>query len=74
MPEHSLYDVCLCANFGGDGCDGTDTLGTDAVSETTLRSGAGWGTTTVDCGVNSNVNVGEGKVELVVSQFLVLQE
>ena len=60
--------------LGGDGCDGTDTLRTDAVSETTLRYGSGWGKTTVDCGVNSNGNVGEGKVELVVSQFLVLQE
>ena len=49
-------------NFGGDGCDGNQNLGNDEVSETTLRAGAGWGTTTVDCGVNSNVNVirGEG--------------
>ena len=38
--------------FGGYGCDGTDTLVTDAVSETTLGSGAGWGETNVDCGVN----------------------
>ena len=29
--------------FGGDGCARTDTLGTDAVSESTLGSGAGGG-------------------------------
>ena len=45
-------------NFGGDGCSGTDTLRTDAVSETTLRSGARWGATTVYCGVNYGGNVG----------------
>ena len=53
--------------FGGDGWDVTDTLGTDAVSETTLISGAGWGVTTVEFGVNYNGNVGRG--EGVVSGF-----
>ena len=47
--------------FGGDSCDGTETLGTDAVFETTLGSGAEWGATTVDFGVNSNGNVGGGE-------------
>ena len=47
--------------LGGDGCVGTGTLGTDAVPDTTLRYGAGWCTTTVDCGVNSNGNVCRGK-------------
>ena len=56
--EHSLYDVCFCANFGGDGCAGTATLGTDALSETTPRAVAGWGERTGDCGVNSDINVG----------------
>ena len=57
MLERSLYNSCLCANFGGDGCAGTTTLGTDAVYETTLVAGTGWGKTTVDCVVNSNDNV-----------------
>ena len=50
--------------FGGDGCDGTDTLGPDVVSETNLIAGAEWGRTTVDCGVNYNgdVGIGEGGV------------
>ena len=48
------------AFFGRYDCSGTDTLGTDAVSETTLRAGAGWGATTVDCGLNSDENVGKG--------------
>ena len=48
--------------FGGDGCAGTDTLGTDAVSETTLGSGVGWGATNVYFGVNSDSSVGIGVV------------
>ena len=56
--EHSLYDVFFRANFGGDGCAGTDTLGTDAVSRTTLIAGTIWGETTVYYGVNSDGNVG----------------
>ena len=32
------------------------------MSETTLRAGAGWGTTTVDCGVNYNGNLDRGEV------------
>ena len=43
--ERSFYDACLCAYFGGDGCAGTATLGTDAVSETNLVAGSGWGKT-----------------------------
>ena len=31
------------------------------MSETTLRAGTGWGATTVDFGVNYNVNVGRGE-------------
>ena len=69
MLKRILYDVRLCSYetslvvseseiLGGGVFDGTKTLGTDAVSETTLISGADWGTTTVDCGVNSNVNAG----------------
>ena len=56
--ERSLDDVCLCADFGGDGCAGTATLGTDAVSETNIGTGAGWGTRTGDCGVNTDGNLG----------------
>ena len=67
--DPSLYDVFLCvdetglmisesANFGGGGFSGTDTLGTDALFDTTLRSGSGWGTASVDCGVSSDSNVG----------------
>ena len=40
---------------------GTATFKADAVSETTLRAGAGWGATTVDFGVNYNGNVGRGE-------------
>ena len=47
--------------FRCEGCDGTYTLGTEAVSETTLGYGAGWGEKTVDCRVNSDVNVGGGE-------------
>ena len=63
-----MYDVWIylvvseSEIIGGDGCDVTDTLGTVAVSETTLRAGAGWGTTTVDCGVNYNGNLDRGEV------------
>ena len=56
--ERSLYDVCLCADFGGDGCYRTTTLGTDAVSETPLGTGTGWGARNGDCGVNSDGDVG----------------
>ena len=55
--ERSLYDVYLCANFGGDGYDGTETLGIDAVSETTLESGTSCGARTVGFGINSDGNV-----------------
>ena len=69
--ERSFYDVCICAdetglmisesaNFGGDGCAGTDTLGTDAVSETTLGDGARVVTATVYFGVNYYGNLGSG--------------
>ena len=44
--ERSLYDVCFCANFGDDDFAGTETLRTDAVSETTLRASAVWGART----------------------------
>ena len=54
MLERSLYDFCLCADFGGDGCAGTATLVTDAVYETTLGAGAGWGEITGDFGVTSD--------------------
>ena len=64
-----MYDVCLFEDdnglvmqvneiFGGDGCSGTDTLGTDAVSDTPIVYGAGRGTTTVNYGVNYDENVG----------------
>ena len=56
--DRSLYDACLCADFGGDGFAGTSALRTDAVSETILVAGAGWGATTVDFGVNSDGGVG----------------
>ena len=67
--ECSFYDVCLFVgettliiseseNFGGDVCYGTDTLRTDSVSEATLRADAGFGATTIDCGVNSDCNLG----------------
>ena len=56
--ERSLYAVCFFANFGGDGCAGTDTLGTDVVSGTTLGSVSGWFVTTVDCVFNYYGNVG----------------
>ena len=52
--------VTECTIFGVDGYDGTENLGTDIVSDTTLGSGAGWGETNVDYGVNSNGNVGGG--------------
>ena len=58
MIKCSLYDVCLCADFGDDGCAGTSTLKTDAVFDTTLRDGEGWGARTVYYGVNSDANVG----------------
>ena len=48
------------AILGGDGCAGTDTLVTDAVYETTPGAVAGWGATTIDCGVNYDGNVGVG--------------
>ena len=44
--------------FLGDGCSGTETLGTDAVSEINLGYFVGLDATTVDGAVNSNVNVG----------------
>ena len=55
--DSSLYDVCLCVNFGSDGCSRTATLGTDAVYETTLGAGTGWGARTCDCRVNSDGSV-----------------
>ena len=68
-----MYDVFLCADepslvvskrdsFGADGCAGTDTLGTYAISDTALGYGAGWGATIVHFGVNSYGNVGRGGV------------
>ena len=68
-----MYDVLLVcegdtsllveegAVLGGDGYDGTYTLRTDAVSDTTLGSGAGWVATTVDCGIKYNFNVSRGE-------------
>ena len=56
--ERSLNDFCLCDDFGVDGCAGTATLGTDAVSDTTLVTGARWGTRTGDCGFNFDIDVG----------------
>ena len=50
--------ISKSANFRGDGCAGTDTLGSVAVSETTLGTNTGWGATYVYCGVNSDVNIG----------------
>ena len=58
MLEISLYDVCLCADFGGDGCAGTSTLGNDEVSETTLGTGAWWVAITDERVVNYDVDVG----------------
>ena len=58
MLDSSLYGVYLCADFGGDGCAGTATLGTDAVSETTLRVGSVWGARTGDFVVSSDADVG----------------
>ena len=46
------------AIFGGDGCSGTDNLGNDVVSEKNIGAGTGWGSTTIDCGVNSDGNLG----------------
>ena len=57
VQDISLYDVCLCVDFGGDGCAGTATLGTYAVYDTTLGYGTGWGARTGDCGVNSDDSV-----------------
>ena len=58
MIEHSLYDVCLCADFGGNGYDYTATIVIDAVSDTTLVTSSWWGARTGDCGSNSNGNLG----------------
>ena len=63
-----MYDFFLCANetslvisesaiFGGDGGAWTDNLGTDAVSDTTLGSGVGWGAKTVYFGVSFDGNM-----------------
>ena len=49
------------AIFGCDGCDMTDNLRTDAVSETNFGAVTGRGATTVDCEVNFDGNVGVGK-------------
>ena len=56
--ERSLYDVCLCDYFRGDGCAGTATLVKDAVYETTLRASAGWGIRTGDFGFSYDGDVG----------------
>ena len=70
MWEHSLYYdlleyegetslvVAEGTIFGNDGCDKTDTLGTDAVSENILGAGEVWSAATVDCGVSYDGNVG----------------
>ena len=58
MLDHSLYDAFLSADFIGDGCTGNSTLVTDAVSETILVACEEWGVTTVNCGVNSDGDVG----------------
>ena len=52
------------AIFVGDVCDDIDTIRTDSLSETTLGAYVGWGETTVDCGGNSDGNVGGGDVGL----------
>ena len=49
------------AVFGGDSCDGTDTLGTDEVYETNLGACVGWITTTVGFVVNYDGNVSGGE-------------
>ena len=64
--ERSLYDVFVCADFVGDGFARTATLVTDAVSETTIGAGAGWYAITVDCGVNSDGNLGWGEIVVIV--------
>ena len=69
-----MYDVFICADdtslvvseseiLGSNECAGTDILGNDYVSKTTLRAGAGQGATTVNFGVNyyGNEGMGEGK-------------
>ena len=64
--ERSLYDVCFCDDFGGDSCSETATIGNDAVSEITLGAGVDWGAITVDCGVDSDGNIGGGEIVVVV--------
>ena len=56
--DETILVVSESAIFRSDGCAGTDTLGNDAVFETTLGSSTGWGATTVDYGVNYDGNVG----------------
>ena len=54
------------ANFGENGCSGTDTFGTDTMAETKFGDGAGLGATIVDCGVNFDGNVGWGEGGMIV--------
>ena len=56
--QRGLYNAWLCDDFGSDGCAGTANLRNNEVSETTLVAGTEWGATTVDCGVDSNGDVG----------------
>ena len=66
MLERSLYDVCFCDDFGGDSCSETATIGNDAVSEITLGAGVDWGAITVDCGVDSDGNIGGEEIVVIV--------
>ena len=58
MLECSIYSVCLCSDFRGNGCTGTYTLVSDAVFEATLGAGAGWGAKTGDFGFISDGDLG----------------
>ena len=80
-----MYEVFLCEddtglmisesyNCGSDGCSGTDTLITDAVSETTLVAGTGWVAIAVDCGDSLYCDVGLEEGEVNFSQWILVQE
>ena len=50
------------AIFRGDSCDGNDTLGTDALSKTTLIYGVELGEKNVYCALSFYGNVGGGRL------------
>ena len=58
MLDFSLYYVYLFEYFRVHGCSGISNLGTNAVYDTTLGTGAGWGARTGDCGVNYDGDLG----------------